>query len=193
MVATEEEEAEARSQLRTRLGRRVEVEGTVGRFSSVFDPRARREIPSVCVNNVEVRDGDHPVIDHVWVTWATILVNSGVREGDVVRFTAQVYQYPHRDREDHNKTTQRLGLREPRDLKCLNRELVKPEPEAVPVPPPSANGEPTEPDEPDLELPPVPVDPKRELLDAVWGLVERFGLARVKKTLAAVETLTADE
>ena len=37
-----------------------------------------------------------------------------------------------------------------------------------------------------------PADPRRVLLDAVWELVERHGAEKVKKCLAAVETLTAD-
>ncbi len=40
---------------------------------SVFDYKARREVPSLCVNNLEIREGDHRVVEHVWVTWAELV------------------------------------------------------------------------------------------------------------------------
>ncbi len=199
--------AELRDQLKPFQHRRIEVEGTVSRVSTVFDHKARREVPSLCFNNLEIREGDHRVIDHVWVTWATLMQNAGVREGDTVRFTAQVYSYQHRDPEDHNKFFARLGLREPRGFVCLNRTLepVKPETES--------NGKallddlrkvmvkPEAEEEPELELPPppspmtvrlLPADPRRELLDAVWSLADRFGIDKVKKMVGVVETLIAE-
>jgi hypothetical protein len=203
--------------------RRIEVEGTVSRIAKVWDSRARREVPSVCLNNVEIRDGDydHPTVNHVWVTWALILINSGIREGDVIRLSAQVYQYDHRDPTDYNKFTTRYGLREPREIVCLNRTLRQdddsanamdddervlaaapvlrdgdddsPEPGPAPaVPAPTVNGVAAS-----VPVPPAPqpvplTDPKREVFDHLWDLTSRFGVERVKKTLAAVESLQSD-
>jgi hypothetical protein len=194
-----------REQLRPFLNRRIEFEGTVGKASSVYDHKAKREVPTRLMNNLEIREGDHQVIDHAWLTWATMLEQTGVRPGDVIRFTAQVYSYQHRDADDHNKFTTRLGVREPRDITCMNRELTKPVDLngngpliGVRIPQLSDDIE----DEGDAmdesEIPPPlsmnpPTDPKRRLLDAVWALVTEHGAAKVKKTLAAVETLMNDE
>ncbi len=202
-----EAEEESRQQLKPYSGRRIEVEGTISQLGSLYDPKVRREMPTICMNNLEVRDKDHPVINHVWVTWAVLMVNAGVKVGDTMRFTAQVYSYHKKDPDDHNKSTMRWGLREPRDFKCLNRDLpARVEANGVSIPIPTGSS-PRNEDFSDLfeehealslEIPPptvpapAPKDPKRELLDDLWSLVDRFGMDRVRKTLSAIETLNGE-
>ena len=185
---------DSRQQLKQFSGRRIEVEGTVDRLGSLYDPKSRRELPTVCVKHLEIREGEHPVVDHVWVTWAVLMIKAGVAIGDTVRFTAQVYQYPHRDHDDPNKTSQRWGLREPRDFRCLNRTLTPLVEEnghaKVPIPPADVEEDdvPTEPEP--TPPPPAPKDDRRALLDAVWDLVDAYGAERVERTLAAVKSLS---
>lgn len=196
---------EVREQLKPYQNRRIEVEGTISHLGRCYDHRMRREVESVCFQNIEIREDEHPVIDHCWVTFAKLLVQAGVRVHDTVRFTAQVYDYKQRDPVDPNKFTVRLGLREPRDFRCLNRELTPEGGEREPVHAPDVDAEfekfkeanglagPLVVCESVHPAPPAPpADPKRALLDALWRLVDEHGLDRVKKTLAAVETLTAE-
>lgn len=196
--------SELREQLRPFHNRRVEFEGTVSRIGSCFDPRSKRDVPSVCLQNVEIRAGDHEVIDHVWVIHSALMVNRGVAVGDTLRFTAQVYDYPHREQTDPNKTTTRLGLREPRNVVALNRRLEEHYDDGparngaapVTVPKPAelvitkamveaAKSTPPPPPEP------PPADQRRVLFDTLLKLVDEHGLEKVKKTLAAVETVNA--
>ena len=108
-----------------------------------------------------------------------------------------MYSYHQRDPEDPNKTTVRFGFREPRELKCLNRDLsqanghVTPPPiveeaeeEVPPMPEPAKPPEPIRPAEPE-----VVADPKRVLFDALYKLTEEHGIERIEKVLAAVKSL----
>lgn len=126
MARIHDDEAEQiREVLRPYLNRRVEVEGTVTEIGTVNDHHTRRDVASVCLNNVEVRTSlvtHNPVIQHVWCSWALTMINAGVMPGDTVRFTAQVYQYVHQDRKSGKQMT-RFAIREPRDVRCLNRKL----------------------------------------------------------------------
>lgn len=199
-----EKAAEVREQLKPFRNRRIEVEGTISQIGSCWDHNLRRQVPSLCVKNLEIRSGDHPVVDHVWVIFAGLMLQTGVREGDTVRFTAQVYQYRWTPPNDPNRSVERLGLREPRDVVCLNRQL-KPEElelarfadqrtrEAIDEGRMTKEDETADgPDSPPAPEPPPPVpppDPRRALFDAVLRLVEAHGADRVRKTLAAVETL----
>jgi hypothetical protein len=181
----------SRAILKKYVNRRVEVEGTISRIGTFWDSQARCNVPSVCLTNPEIRDADHPVVsNHVWVAYAQLMTNAGVEKGDTVRCSVQVYQYLQRDPVDSNKTTTRFGFREPRELKCLNRDLAQ------------SNGRPA--DEPaeaaDEEVPPFPepvkvaepapvVDPKRALFDVLYRLSEEHGIEKVEKVLAAVKAL----
>ena len=190
-----------RAILKKYVHRRVEVEGTISRIGTFYDPQARCNVPSVCLTNPEIRDADHPVVsNHVWIAYAQLLTNTGVDRGDTIRCSVQVYSYFQRDPNDPNKTTTRYGFREPRDLKCLNRDLTQ------------ANGHVSaadaEPEEPEEEVPPMPVpepvkvpepvrppepvapaDPKRALFDTLYRLTEEHGIEKVEKVLAAVKAL----
>ena len=186
----------SRAILKKYVNRRVEVEGTISRIGTFWDSQARCNVPSVCLTNPEIRDADHPVVsNHVWIAYAQLLTNTGVDRGDTIRCTVQVYAYQQRDPNDPNKTGTRYGFREPRDLKCLNRDLAQ------------ANGQtaPAE-DEADEEVPPMPepvkaaeparaadpaapADPKRALFEALYRLTEEHGIEKVEKVLAAVKAL----
>ena len=116
----------SRAILKKYVNRRVEVEGTISRIGTFWDSQARCNVPSVCLTNPEIRDADHPVVsNHVWVAYAQLMTNAGVAKGDTVRCSVQVYSYLQRDADDPNKTTTRFGFREPRELKCLNRDLAQ--------------------------------------------------------------------
>jgi len=118
------DEETSRAILKKYVNRRVEVEGTISRIGTFWDSQARCNVPSVCLTNPEIRDADHPVVsNHVWVAYAQLMTNAGVEKGDTVRCSVQVYAYQQRDAADPNKTFTRYGFREPRDLKCLNRDL----------------------------------------------------------------------
>ena len=190
------EDETTRAILKKYVNRRVEVEGTISRIGTFWDSQARCNAPSVCLTNPEIRDADHPVVsNHVWIAYAQLMTNAGVAKGDTVRCSVQVYSYLQRDQEDPNKTTTRFGFREPRDLKCLNRDLM----------PVQSNGHPTAADdEPDEELPPMPeptktpelpkppepaADPKRALFDALYRLADEHGIEKLEKVLAAVKAL----
>jgi hypothetical protein len=190
------EDETTRAILKKYVNRRVEVEGTISRIGTFWDSQARCNVPSVCLTNPEIRDADHPVVsNHVWIAYAQLMTNAGVAKGDTVRCSVQVYSYLQRDQEDPNKTTTRFGFREPRDLKCLNRDLM----------PVQSNGHPTAADdEPDEELPPMPeptktpelpkppepaADPKRALFDALYRLADEHGIEKLEKVLAAVKAL----
>lgn len=181
----------SRAILKKYVNRRVEVEGTISRIGTFWDSQARCNVPSVCLTNPEIRDADHPVVsNHVWVAYAQLMTNAGVEKGDTVRCSVQVYQYLQRDQVDPNKTTTRFGFREPRELKCLNRDLSQ------------ANGKPAEElgEATSEEVPPLPepvkapestlpADPKRALFDALYRLTEEHGIEKVEKVLAAVKAL----
>jgi hypothetical protein len=184
----------SRAILKKYVNRRVEVEGTISRIGTFWDSQARCNVPSVCLTNPEIRDADHPVVsNHVWVAYAQLMTNAGVAKGDTVRCSVQVYSYLQRDADDPNKTTTRFGFREPRDLKCLNRDLTptngqpavaddEPEvEEAPPLPEPVKAVEPAR--------PPAPADPKRALFDTLYRLTEEHGIEKVEKVLAAVKAL----
>lgn len=188
----------SRAILKKYVNRRVEVEGTISRIGTFWDSQARCNVPSVCLTNPEIRDADHPVVDnHVWVAYAQLMTNAGVEKGDTVRCSVQVYQYLQRDQVDPNKTTQRFGFREPRELKCLNRDLAQGngrpaadevetdvEEEVPPLPEPVKTAESVKPP----ELTP-PADPRRALFDALYRLTEEHGIEKVEKVLAAVKAL----
>lgn len=188
----------SRAILKKYVNRRVEVEGTISRIGTFWDSQARCNVPSVCLTNPEIRDADHPVVsNHVWVAYAQLMTNAGVEKGDTVRCSVQVYSYLQRDQVDPNKTTTRFGFREPRELKCLNRDLAQ------------GNGRPTADeaaDEVEGEVPPLPepvktvetiktpdpappTDPKRALFDALYRLTEEHGIEKVEKVLNAVKAL----
>jgi hypothetical protein len=183
-----------RAILKKYVNRRVEVEGTISRIGTFYDSQARCNVPSVCLTNPEIRDADHPVVsNHVWIAYAQLLTNTGVARGDTIRCTVQVYAYQQREPTDPNKTYTRYGFREPRDFKCLNRDLAQ------------ANGQ-TETAEAagaEEEVPPMPepvkaaaeaaaaspADPKRALFEALYKLTEEHGIDKVEKVLAAVKAL----
>ena len=182
-----------RAILKKYVNRRVEVEGTISRIGTFYDSQARCNVPSVCLTNPEIRDADHPVVsNHVWIAYAQLLTNTGVARGDTIRCTVQVYAYQQREPTDPNKTYTRYGFREPRDFKCLNRDLAQ------------ANGQ-TEVAETgtEEEVPPMPepvktaaeasaaapADPKRVLFEALYKLTEEHGIDKVEKVLAAVKAL----
>lgn len=187
----------SRAILKKYVNRRVEVEGTISRIGTFWDSQARSNVPSVCLTNPEIRDADHPVVsNHVWVAYAQLMTNAGVEKGDTVRCSVQVYQYLQRDQVDPNKTTTRFGFREPRDLKCLNRDLTpgngrpaeEPHDETgedlSPLPEPVKAAEAAKPPEPAPA-----VDAKRALFDSLYRLTEEHGLEKVEKVLAAVKAL----
>lgn len=188
----------SRAILKKYVNRRVEVEGTISRIGTFWDSQARCNVPSVCLTNPEIRDADHPVVsNHVWVAYAQLMTNAGVEKGDTVRCSVQVYQYLQRDQVDPNKTTTRFGFREPRELKCLNRDLAQgngrpaadeaesdAEEEVPPLPEPVKAAEPVKPPEPA-----PPADPRRALFDALYRLTEEHGIEKVEKVLAAVKAL----
>jgi hypothetical protein len=189
----------SRAILKKYVNRRVEVEGTISRIGTFWDSQARCNVPSVCLTNPEIRDADHPVVsNHVWVAYAQLMTNAGVEKGDTVRCSVQVYAYQQRDAADPNKTFTRYGFREPRELKCLNRDLaqgngrvaaaeVEPEAEAEEVPP---MPEPVKAVEPAKAPEPVaPADPRRALFDALYRLTEEHGIEKVEKVLSAVKAL----
>ena len=187
----------SRAILKKYVNRRVEVEGTISRIGTFWDSQARCNVPSVCLTNPEIRDADHPVVsNHVWIAYAQLLTNTGVDRGDTIRCTVQVYAYQQRDPNDPNKTGTRYGFREPRDLKCLNRDLAQ------------ANGQtaPAEDEAADEEVPPMPepvkaaeaaraadpsapADPRRALFEALYKLTDEHGIEKVEKVLAAVKAL----
>jgi hypothetical protein len=205
------DEEQNRTILKRYVNRRIEVEGTISRVGTFWDSQARCNVPSVCLTNPEIRDDEHPVVSsHVWIAYAQLITNAGVDKGDTIRCTVQVYSYLQRDQTDPNKTTTRYGFREPRDLKCLNRELTpaqepakveaaRPaEVEPVVVAPVAAvapthqNGITAEavlarPQ--DATVRSRPVDPKRVLFDTLYHLIADHGLEKVEKTLAAVKAL----
>jgi hypothetical protein len=188
----------SRAILKKYANRRVEVEGTISRIGTFWDSQARCNVPSVCLTNPEIRDADHPVVsNHVWVAYAQLMTNAGVEKGDTVRCSVQVYSYLQRDPTDPNKTTTRFGFREPRELKCLNRDLAQAngrpaaaeptnevEEEVPPMPEPVKPTEAAKPPEPA-----APVDPKRALFDALYRLTEEHGIEKVEKVLNAVKAL----
>ena len=182
-----------RAILKKYVHRRVEVEGTISRIGTFYDPQARCNVPSVCLTNPEIRDADHPVVsNHVWIAYAQLLTNTGVDRGDTIRCSVQVYSYQQRDAADPNKTTTRYGFREPRDLKCLNRDLTQSnghvpeaaedecEEEVPPMPEPVKAPEPA---------PVAPADPKRALFDALYRLADEHGIEKIEKVLAAVKAI----
>lgn len=219
MAMSSEQAREVREQLLPYNRRRVEVEGTVTRVGTFWDAKARMNVPAVCVGNLEIREGDHPVVDHVWVSYADLMLKAGVVKGDTVRFTAQVYEYHHKDAADPNKVTSRCGLREPRDLRGLNRELAPPDDGPVLGGAAAVRGETralvriadgadltargegqvAEGDGGDDVREPAPalttpapapaVDPRVALFNPLLDLVRAHGLARVRKTLDAVALL----
>ena len=188
----------SRAILKKYVNRRVEVEGTISRIGTFWDSQARCNVPSVCLTNPEIRDADHPVVDnHVWVAYAQLMTNAGVEKGDTVRCSVQVYSYQQRDPVDPNKSTTRYGFREPRELKCLNRDLAQGngrpaaegveeevEEEVPPLPEPVKAAEPVRAPEPA-----APADPKRALFDTLYRLTEEHGIEKVEKVLAAVKAL----
>ena len=195
------EDETSRAILKKYVNRRVEVEGTISRIGTFWDSQARCNVPSVCLTNPEIRDADHPVVsNHVWVAYAQLMTNAGVEKGDTVRCSVQVYAYQQRDPVDPNKTSTRFGFREPRELKCLNRDLtqgngritsateVEGETEAVEEVPPMP--EPIKAVEPAKALEPAaPADPRRALFDALYRLTEEHGIEKVEKVLSAVKAL----
>lgn len=192
----------SRAILKKYVNRRVEVEGTISRIGTFWDSQARCNVPSVCLTNPEIRDNDHPVVsNHVWVAYAQLMTNAGVEKGDTVRCSVQVYAYQQKDAADPNKTYTRYGFREPRELKCLNRDLsqgngraataataeVEDEAQAEEVPP---MPEPTKPAEAAKAPEPAgPSDPKRALFDTLYRLTEEYGIDKVEKVLSAVKAL----
>jgi hypothetical protein len=195
------DEETSRAILKKYVNRRVEVEGTISRIGTFWDSQARCNVPSVCLTNPEIRDADHPVVsNHVWVAYAQLMTNAGVEKGDTVRCSVQVYSYQQRDPVDPNKTSTRFGFREPRELKCLNRDLAhvngRPAAEEVeeeevvaeevpPLPEPVKAAEVVRAPEPAASS----VDPKRALFDALYRLTEEHGIDKVEKVLSAVKAL----
>ena len=201
------EDETSRAILKKYVNRRVEVEGTISRIGTFWDSQARCNVPSVCLTNPEIRDADHPVVsNHVWVAYAQLMTNAGVEKGDTVRCSVQVYAYQQKDPLDPNKTFTRYGFREPRELKCLNRDLSQAQGNgrvAVAVAPPAPAAE----DETEAEeVPPMPepvkaaepakapepaapADPRRALFDALYRLTEEHGIEKVEKVLSAVKAL----
>jgi hypothetical protein len=189
------DEETSRAILKKYVNRRVEVEGTISRIGTFYDSQARCNVPSVCLTNPEIRDADHPVVsNHVWIAYAQLLTNTGVARGDTIRCTVQVYAYQQRDPADPNKTFTRYGFREPRDFRCLNRDLSV----ATAQAPAAAeeNGaedadlpEPEPVKAPDSVAPAAPADPKRALFEALYRLTEEHGIDKVEKVLAAVKAL----
>jgi len=187
------EDETSRAILKKYVNRRVEVEGTISRIGTFYDSQARCNVPSVCLTNPEIRDADHPVVsNHVWIAYAQLLTNTGVARGDTIRCTVQVYAYQQKDPTDSNKTYTRYAFREPRDFRCLNRDLSVVNGQA-----PAAADEAT-----DVEDPPVPepvkpaeiapiasADPKRALFETLYRLTEEHGIEKVEKVLAAVKAL----
>jgi hypothetical protein len=181
----------SRAILKKYVNRRVEVEGTISRIGTFWDSQARSNVPSVCLTNPEIRDADHPVVsNHVWVAYAQLMTNAGVEKGDTVRCSVQVYQYLQRDQVDPNKTTTRFGFREPRELKCLNRDLAQSNGRPADEPADAADDEvPPLPEPVKVAEPAPPVDPKRVLFDVLYRLTEEHGIEKVEKVLAAVKAL----
>ena len=198
----------SRAILKKYVNRRVEVEGTISRIGTFWDSQARCNVPSVCLTNPEIRDADHPVVsNHVWVAYAQLMTNAGVEKGDTVRCSVQVYAYQQKDPADPNKTYTRYGFREPRDLKCLNRDLSQAQgngraaavaatvtaadaedetvaEEVPPIPEPVKAAEPARAPEPAS-----PADPRRALFDTLYRLTEEYGIEKVEKVLSAVKAL----
>jgi hypothetical protein len=193
----------SRAILKKYVNRRVEVEGTISRIGTFWDSQARCNVPSVCLTNPEIRDADHPVVsNHVWVAYAQLMTNAGVEKGDTVRCSVQVYAYQQRDAADPNKTFTRYGFREPRELKCLNRDLSQGNGRAAAIATPApaeVEDEAAEVvEEPPLPEPvkaaepakaPEPADPKRALFDTLYRLTEEYGIDKVEKVLSAVKAL----
>jgi hypothetical protein len=197
------EDETSRAILKKYVNRRVEVEGTISRIGTFWDSQARCNVPSVCLTNPEIRDADHPVVsNHVWVAYAQLMTNAGVEKGDTVRCSVQVYAYQQRDAADPNKTFTRYGFREPRELKCLNRDLSQGNGRAAAIAttaPAEVEDEAAEVvEEPPLPEPvkaaepakaPEPADPKRALFDTLYRLTEEYGIDKVEKVLSAVKAL----
>ena len=196
----------SRAILKKYVNRRVEVEGTISRIGTFWDSQARCNVPSVCLTNPEIRDADHPVVsNHVWVAYAQLMTNAGVEKGDTVRCSVQVYAYQQKDPVDPNKTFTRYGFREPRDLKCLNRDLSQGNGRATATATATAVAADAD-DETVEEVPPIPepvkaaepakapelaspADARRALFDALYRLTEEHGIDKVEKVLAAVKAL----
>lgn len=194
----------SRAILKKYVNRRVEVEGTISRIGTFWDSQARCNVPSVCLTNPEIRDADHPVVsNHVWVAYAQLMTNAGVEKGDTVRCSVQVYAYQQRDAADPNKTFTRYGFREPRELKCLNRDLTQGNGRAATVTATATEVEAEAEAEAAEEVPPMPepvkgaetaraaepADPKRALFDTLYRLTEEHGIDKVEKVLSAVKAL----
>ena len=185
------------TQLRTREGlaqyvdKRIVIEGRIRKYGSYMDSVLQRQVPGCCIQDVEVIE-EKPnggesrwvVTDHVWITFASPIDEAGAKPGDGIRCEVLVNRYYSTDPTDHNQRVARYGLREPRKVEIV-RPLGRPvsvrntPPATVPVLPPSP--------------PPAPVKASlADVLRDVTELVDRHGLTRVEKALAAVRAMTEE-
>jgi hypothetical protein len=185
---------EQKDQLAQWPHKRIAIEATVQRIGKWYDKYRKVYLPSYCLRNIEIREpGDRRVIDHMWCIYGLMFERNGIRQGDIIRCTVQTYQYKKVDLLDPTKYQETWSIKEPRDVICLTREIAREEPvepERTDMAVQNLPARDTTP-EPDLEYI-TPGDPKRELFNTIFELVESHGIDRVHKTLSAIESLIGD-
>ena len=210
MTADPELSNAKRDYLKPHHGKRITIEGRIQKWGKYFDGRMRRDVESVCLQDVdiiEVNDLRWSLCDHVWVG-----LSQPVREvadvGDKVRMDVRVYDYLSTDPNDHNKRSRRYGLREPQDVTVVHslsgRPRIPPPPTTVAdavisfpeLMPPMEPVVPPEPLPPPKSIKPavaavltlsdvVPLDD----IDGVLRLVRDHGFDSVERAVAAVRQM----
>lgn len=119
---------ERRECLKQHKGKRIVVEGRLQKYGSYHDYTLYRRVPSVCVQDIDLIEegpGDKetrwPLLSYCWVGYSRTIEEAGAEPGDVVRFTALVYQYEQRDQFDHNKKVICYSLKDPIGVEVVRR------------------------------------------------------------------------